>query len=74
MDDHNLDDTTPDDRNEQREPDVLHIQGPGFSVRISPKTLKTIMDHTGTAWRWVVYALAVAIVTYSAGLIWSPLK
>ena len=74
MDDHNPDDTTPDDRDEQREPDVLHIQGPGFSVRISPKTLKTIMDHTGTAWRWVVYALAVAIVTYSAGLIWSPLK
>ena len=74
MDDHNSDDTTPDDRDEQREPDVLHIQGPGFSVRISPQTLKTIMDHTGTAWRWVVYALAVAIVTYSAGLIWSPLK
>ena len=74
MDEHNSDDTTPDDRDEQREPDVLHIQGPGFSVRISPKTLKTIMDHTGTAWRWVVYALAVAIVTYSAGLIWSPLK
>lgn len=74
MDDHNPDDTTPDDRDEQREPDVLHIQGPGFSVRISPQTLRTIMDHTGTAWRWVVYALAVAIVTYSAGLIWSPLK
>lgn len=74
MDDHNSDDTTPDDRDEQREPDVLHIQGPGFSVRISPQTLRTIMDHTGTAWRWVVYALAVAIVTYSAGLIWSPLK
>jgi hypothetical protein len=73
MDEQNPDDTTPDDR-EQREPDVLHIQGPGFSIRISPKTLKTIMDHTGTAWRWVVYALAVAIVTYSAGLIWSPLK
>lgn len=74
MDAHTPDDTTPDDRDEQREPDVLHIQGPGFSIRISPKTLKTIMDHTGTAWRWVVYALAVAIVTYSAGLIWSPLK
>ena len=74
MDEHNSDDTTPDDRDEQREPDVLHIQGPGFSVRISPQTLRTIMDHTGTAWRWVVYALAVAIVTYSAGLIWSPLK
>lgn len=74
MDEHKADDTTPDDRDEQREPDVLHIQGPGFSVRISPQTLRTIMDHTGTAWRWVVYALAVAIVTYSAGLIWSPLK
>lgn len=74
MDAHTPDDTTPDDRDEQREPDVLHIQGPGFSIRISPNTLKTIMDHTGTAWRWVVYALAVAIVTYSAGLIWSPLK
>lgn len=74
MDSQTPDDTTPDDRDEQREPDVLHIQGPGFSIRISPKTLKTIMDHTGTAWRWVVYALAVAIVTYSAGLIWSPLK
>jgi len=74
MDEHKTDDTTPDDRDEQREPDVLHIQGPGFSVRISPQTLRTIMDHTGTAWRWVVYALAVAIVTYSAGLVWSPLK
>lgn len=74
MDDSESADTTPDDRDKQREPDVLHIQGPGFSVRITPQTLKTIMDHTGTAWRWVVYALAVAIITYSVGLIWSPIK
>jgi len=55
------------DEQKQRRSEILKISLPGVTIRITDATLRTIFEFTGSAWRWVVYALAAAIVLYSLG-------
>jgi len=55
------------DEQKQRRSEILKISLPGVTIRITDATLRTIFEFTGSAWKWVVYALAAAIVLYSLG-------
>ena len=59
---------------EKQRPEVLIVDLPGFKIRITDQTLRTIFDYTGSAWRWVVYAIAAGIFTYSIGYTWQAFK
>jgi hypothetical protein len=41
---------------------------------LSEKAFKTLMQHTGEAWNWVIYALAVSIVLYALANLWSVIR
>lgn len=58
----------------EKRPEVLIIDLPGLKIRITDQTLKTIFDYTGSAWRWVVYAIAAGIFIYSIGYTWQAFK
>jgi len=62
----------PESSGQRRE--VLNIDLPGIKIRITDQTLRTIMEFTGSAWRWVVYAVAAAIFVYSVGYTWASFK
>jgi len=59
---------------EKQRPEVLIVDLPGLKIRITDQTLRTIFEFTGSAWRWVVYAIAAAIFIYSIGYTWQAFK
>ena len=58
----------------QQRPEVLIVDLPGLKIRITDQTLRTIFEFTGSAWRWVVYAIAAGIFIYSLGYTWQAFK
>ena len=63
-----------DEQQKQRRSEILKISLPGVTIRITDATLRTIFEFTGQAWKWVVYALAAAIVLYSLGYTYQAFK
>jgi len=61
-------------QHEKQRPEVLIIDLPGLKIRITDQTLRTIFEVTGSAWRWVVYAIAAGIFIYSIGYTWQAFK
>lgn len=53
---------------------MVHVDLPGVDVELSEKAFKTLMQHTGEAWNWVIYALAVSIVLYALANLWSVIR
>ena len=62
----------PEKDNEQRP--MVHVDLPGVDVELSEKAFKTLMQHTGEAWNWVIYAFAVSIVLYALANLWSVIR
>lgn len=63
-----------DEKQQRRRSEILKITLPGVTIRITDATLRTIFEFTGAAWKWVVYALAAAIVLYSLGYTYQAFK
>lgn len=56
------------------ESEGLSVETPAVRVEASQQTVRRFLDlaakHSGTAWPWLVYALAFALVLISAGAAW----
>ena len=48
----------------------VHLSGPGFSVRLTSRHWRLIMQYTGNAWSAVVYALGGAVILYALAEFW----
>ena len=56
------------------ESEGLSVDTPTVRVGASQQTVRRFLDlaakHSGTAWPWLVYAIAFALVLISAGAAW----
>lgn len=73
-----------DDEQQRQQPDkpakrqatrnrrAIQIDAPGFEGEVSEETAQTFLDYTGSAWVWVVLAIALSIVVLAVclGLSW----
>jgi hypothetical protein len=53
---------------------MVHVDLPGVDLKLSEKAFKTLMQHTGDAWNWVIYAFALSIVLYALANLWSVIR
>jgi len=62
----------PAKRQTTRRQRAIQIDAPGLEADISEETAQTFLDYTGSAWVWVVLAIALSIVVLAVclGLSW----